>query len=111
MASGCLLDPQAGHRPARFHVGPNTRAVSVPAVPAPDAAQPTGGAARSSTSTGPDEQQMSATSIAMQFTMATAYPLYTDRGGDGRLHLPGSNLARRTPSSVWSNLSASGRWR
>ena len=91
MVSGCLLDPQAGKRPARFHVGPNTRAVSVPT--APDAAQPIG-AARSSTSTDPDEQQLSATSIAMQFTMATSHLLYTGIEAEtGRLELPRSNFA------------------
>lgn len=92
MMSGCLLDPQVGNRPARFHIGPNTRAVSVP-TPDPDARQPFG-AARSSTSTAPDEQQLSATSVSMQFTMATSYPLYTGIEAEtGRLHLPGSNFA------------------
>lgn len=94
MASGCLLDPHVGHRPARFHVGPNTRAVSVPTVPEPDSAQPTGGATRGSTVTGPDEQQLSATSVAMQFTMATSYPFYTGIEVEtGRLDQPGSNFA------------------
>lgn len=94
MASGCLLDSQAGRRPARFHVGPNTRAMSVPTEPAPDAASSTGGVAKSSTSTGSDEQELSATSIAMQFTMATSYALYAGIEAEtGRLDVRGSNLA------------------
>jgi hypothetical protein len=88
------MDPQAGRRPARFHVGPNTRAVSVP-TPVEDSG-PTGGAAKSASSSSADpvEQQLSANSIALQFTMATAYPLYTGIEAEtGRLSLPGSNLA------------------
>jgi len=47
-----------------------------------------------STSTAPDEHQLSATSIAMQFTMATAGQLYTGIEVEtGRLDRPGSNLA------------------
>lgn len=93
MGSGCLLDPHAGHRPARFHIGPNTRALSVPTAPAPDA-RPAGGAPRSATSPEPGVQQLSATAVAMQFTMATAYPLYTGIELEtGRLDLPSSNFA------------------
>ncbi len=94
MGSGCLLDPHAGRRPARFHLGPNTRALSVPTAPDPGPVRPGGGAARSATSPEPDAQQLSAGSIAMQFTMATAYPLYTGIELEtGRLDLPHSNFA------------------
>lgn len=93
LASGCLLDPHAGKRPARFHIGPNTRALSVP-VSEPDARPATGGAAQRATSPAPDVQQLAATSVALQFTMATAYPLYTGIEAEtGRLGQPGSNLA------------------
>lgn len=92
---GCLLDPKLGKQPARFHVGPNTRSLGVPTAPAPDARPAPDGAARSASSaTEPDEQQLSATSVAMQFTMAMTHQLYSGIEAEtGRLHVPGSNLA------------------
>lgn len=91
LVSGCLLDPKAGYRPARFHVGPNTRAVTLP--PDTDPA-PARGTARSTVPTEPDPYQVSATSVSLQFTMASPHLFYSGIEAEtGRLSLPGSNLA------------------
>ena len=95
LASGCLLDPQAGKGPARFHVGPNTRTLSLPASE-PSATPAAGDAGQRSASPAPSpgEQQLSANSVAMQFTMATPYAFYAGVEAEtGRLGQPGSNLA------------------
>jgi hypothetical protein len=92
LVSGCILDPKAGHRPARFHVGPNTRAMTVPAEP--DATPTRTGTARSTVPTDPDPQQLGATSVSLQFTMAMPRLFYSGIEAEtGRLDLPGSNLA------------------
>ncbi|HUQ08133.1 MAG TPA: hypothetical protein VM261_36810 [Kofleriaceae bacterium] len=90
--SGCLLDPYAGHRPARFHVGPNTRAVSVPTA-APGGA--TSGAARTTSPTPQgDTEQLAASTVSLQFTMQTPHAFYTGIEAEtGRLHVPLSNVA------------------
>lgn len=90
--SGCLLDPHAGHRPARFHVGPNSRAVAVPRA-TPDGT--TSGAARSTSPTAEvDSEQLAATTVSMQFTMQTPHAFYTGIEAEtGRLHVPLSNVA------------------
>lgn len=95
LASGCLFDPHAGKGPARFHVGPNARSLSVPA-PEPSAAPVPGLAGQRSASPAPSggEQQLSANSVALQFTMATPYAFYAGAEAEtGRLGQPGSNLA------------------
>ncbi|MBP8808278.1 MAG: hypothetical protein KBG48_09720 [Kofleriaceae bacterium] len=95
LASGCLFDPQAGKGPARFHVGPNARSLSVPASePSATAAASAAGQRSASPAPSSGEQHLSANSVALQFTMATAYGFYAGAEAEtGRLGQPGSNLA------------------
>ena len=92
--SGCFLDPRAGYRPARFHVGPNTRVMSVPPDAEASGGGATGAASRSTSPSEPDAPQLSATSVSMQFTMAAPRWFYAGIEAEtGRLERRGSNLA------------------
>jgi hypothetical protein len=91
LVSGCVLDPKAGYRPARFHVGPNTRTLSVPDAANAPPATTTGAARTTSTSPEDDTQRLGATSVSMQFTMETFHGFYSGVEAEtGRLDLPGT---------------------
>ena len=91
LAAGCMLDPHAGHRPARFHAGPNTRAVSVAPT---DDGSPRGNTASRGVIPPEAAPHVSATSVSMQFTMAMPYWIYTGVEAEtGRLSTAGSNFA------------------
>jgi hypothetical protein len=92
LATGCLLDRSLGTRPARFHVGPNTRSLVVPITQSPGAPPST---TFSSTSPAPEkfDTRLAAVTAVFQFTMSMRGLYLGGEAETGQLEARGSNFA------------------